>query len=231
MAAMCIRGTGGGDFGLLLCLVCALGCAGPRRAAHTPPPQGQPQPASRPEQRPVMQRPRVFPALPDGPLLDLGPILRNRTTTAMAVADALLVAGARLGADGFVQERRDLHAIYDDDRIWPPSTSGSEALNQLLLTDETDTAARRNAGDRRSYYRAFRRVPRLPPAVSIELGQLRDLIRQQLEGTANAGEQLALTHRLFVAQIITPDLYEAVRAHILAKLLAAEHPAATSSGG
>ena len=114
--------------------------------------------------------PRMLPDMPAESHLDLGPVLLAGTPAVSDPSAELAIQADRLGADGFVFEKR----AYDDvylirDSTWRAAAPGvARAADALVavgafLYSGWPAAERSVAVKQRAFYRAFRLLRQVPP--------------------------------------------------------------------
>ncbi|MEE8408219.1 MAG: hypothetical protein V3T05_01315 [Myxococcota bacterium] len=166
--------------------------------------------------------PKVYPALPARAHLDLGPVLVTTRLGERAVPDVLLTEGQRLGADGFTIERRGISDVYGIDlrneaawRTEHPGLSVATDIAKYLLTGEIGGDLNSpQTKERRAYYRAFRYVDEVPPALALTADDLDEALHEFFESAVDRQAQLTVAHGLLAASIIDVKAYERLRARL-----------------
>lgn len=211
---------------VLAALAAAMGCASASTTSKTPAPRAEPEPAGG---KVDLRVPRILPTMPEGEVLDLGPVLVPNDPAARRSPQAVLLeAVARLGADGFVYEGRSLADVYRIQRArirtWRDSYTGDLFETRMHVLEGP---VRRGANtppptaDTR-YYRAIRHLKLKPAPCPIDAGIVGKEVAAPIGGGVSFQEQIRIVNVLFAQQVLERRTFQDQRKRCLEYLDAQE---------
>ena len=173
-----------------------------------------------------LQAPRLLPALPERPFVDLGPVRIPKGTREELVAPALLAMADRLGADGWVVEVVPLEVAYG--AVPDPYRSAVLALERRvpagdrpLVADPPDAAfifSTQPPPPKPGHplphdvvYRLVRLDGSAPARPVPAVAGAADPVRELLSQPSQLRDQLLLLHFLRVRALVSSTAYEALR--------------------
>lgn len=183
------------------------------------------QPAGSSAQKTVaIKLPRILPAMPDGHILDLGPVLVPATGDAKAKpASYLLEAADRLGADAFVFEKQKLNEVYVIRtawvRRWRDAYTG-DVVNSTtwVYTGPLRLGSMPSTGAETGFYRAIRFLKNEPGSCDLDPGILGARVAAVFPEDIGLAEQLRVLSVLFAQGLIDNRTYREQRRQCLIQL-------------
>jgi hypothetical protein len=173
---------------------------------------------------------RVYEIEPKQSFLDLGPVVVNENELKVKAPEFLYSYGKKIGADGFIREKRDLEKVYllniERDAEWRKnrfkSAVADAAVVALFLVamgghavlPPQSTFVYKTV----EYYRAIKFVSSIPAKAILDAKRYDRNIILYLNSLKDREEQLTKLHALFIGGNISSKDYFAIKSEMLADI-------------
>ena len=211
----------------LVCGVLAFGVLVACGSTRPPParPQGSTVAASEPVRTRGLALPKILSVMPEGRVIDLGPVLVPKEPFARERPHAVLLAAAdRLGADAFVFESRAVGSVYRIRRAvvrtWRDRYTGdffetrADVYDGAVRLGPTGKPPSSDTG----YYRAIRRLTHEPSPCAIDSTLVGEEVARLFEEELPLEEQVRMLNVLFAQGLLERGAFQAQRLRCLDQL-------------